>query len=158
MTSDIQKLIDDSALRTSAQPEILVRENAAVRLPKSALWKAARKTSPRFRLLQSYARKLAHSIRFIRIHLIFLQVTWAPAEKTALLESHLRRQKIRLKRITRKMKFACLDTLQRKDDPRHPLPGKLKDVGVKGYQNKHDRIGFRSRGRGRTSYILWDNW
>jgi hypothetical protein len=80
MTSDIQKLIDDSALSIHAPPENLILDSAAVRLTQSDLWKAARKISPKNRLKQRDARKLAILIRLMRIYLTILRVFRTPLD------------------------------------------------------------------------------
>ena len=154
MNSDKQKPIDDDTLRISAPPEIRVKDRAT-RRSQAALLKAAGKTNPQLRRAQSYARKLARSIRFLRIRLIFLQLTWAPLGKIAELELRLIRQKFRLKKITRKMKITLRDAGPRKVDPKHKLPCRIHGVGVGAYQKKHNRLGYCSR---RKTYILWDNW
>jgi len=155
MTADIQKLIDDITSSISPPAKAPVRHRDAAPLPHFNIWKETRKLGPQFRRELSYARKLARSVRFKRMHLIFLQIIWAPLEKTTLLESRLRKQKLRLKKITREMEFGWLDAAQKKVDPGHRHRCKFYGIGVKSYQSRHHRLGVCSRGK---TYIFWDNW
>ena len=154
MNSDKQKPIEDGTLRISEPPKIMV-EDRTVRRSQAALLKGERKTGPQFLRNQSYARKLARSIRFLRIRLIFLRVTWAPAGKTASLELRLIRQEFRLRKITREMEFALQEAASRKVDPKHKHACRIPGGGVEDYLGKHNRLGYCSRSK---TYILWDNW